>query len=52
VETTDDLIAQLREVDTLAERYAPAYARFRDRFCDLDDGHAAERVLDAVFDAA
>lgn len=31
------------------ERAAEARARFRRRFCDFDDGHAAERVVRRVF---
>jgi CDP-glycerol glycerophosphotransferase len=49
VETQADLVEALREVDEVRLRYAAAYDRFRGRFCHLDDGHAAKRVVDAVF---
>jgi CDP-glycerol glycerophosphotransferase len=42
--------------DALADRAAlvaaaegAAYRAFRDRFCEFDDGHAAERVVDLLF---
>jgi CDP-glycerol glycerophosphotransferase len=44
-----DLIEGLRSLDDVAARYADRYARFRRRHCHLDDGRAAERVVDAVF---
>lgn len=49
VGTTAELVAALRDVDALRDRFAPAYRRFQERFCALDDGHAAARVVDAVF---
>ncbi|MDP9394227.1 MAG: CDP-glycerol glycerophosphotransferase family protein [Actinomycetota bacterium] len=48
VRTTEQLLFCLRELDCLRSRYAEAYARFRRRFCPLDDGRATERVLDRV----
>ncbi len=47
--STDDVIAALRELDAIVAEHASAYARFRERFCELEDGRAAQRVVDAVF---
>jgi CDP-glycerol glycerophosphotransferase len=47
--TTDAVIAALRDLDAVVARHAEAYARFRERFCHLEDGRAAARVIDAVF---
>jgi CDP-glycerol glycerophosphotransferase len=47
--TTDDVISVLQDVDAVSDRYRQAYAEFRERFCSLEDGHAADRVVDAVF---
>jgi CDP-glycerol glycerophosphotransferase len=44
-----ELADALRDLDALAAAHADAYARFRARFCDLDDGRAGARVLAAVF---
>ena len=52
LETTAELVAALRDLDAVRARFGPAYERFRERFCHLDDGHAAQRVVDAVFGAA
>jgi CDP-glycerol glycerophosphotransferase len=47
-----DLFTAIAEVDRISERYADKYQAFRERFCSLEDGHAAERVIQAVFDGA
>ena len=44
--TTDELVRALQDPARLREEHAAAYARFRDTYCYLDDGHAAERVVD------
>jgi len=47
--TTDELGEALRGLDDVVSAYADRYARFRADFCELDDGHAAARVVDRVF---
>jgi CDP-glycerol glycerophosphotransferase len=47
--TTPELADALRDVDAVGARYAQAHERFVERYCDLDDGRAAARVVDAVF---
>lgn len=47
---TDALIDALQNLDDVTSRYAPAYAAFRERFCNLEDGRASERVIEAFFD--
>ncbi|MFZ3468470.1 bifunctional glycosyltransferase/CDP-glycerol:glycerophosphate glycerophosphotransferase [Streptomyces sp. 4.24] len=42
------LIEAVRNADALGEEYARARAQFREEFCDLDDGHAAERIVDRM----
>jgi CDP-glycerol glycerophosphotransferase len=49
VSTSDELVAQLRDLEGLQRRHADAYERFHARFCSLEDGRAAARVVDAVF---
>jgi CDP-glycerol glycerophosphotransferase len=41
-----DALADLAQVH---RRYAPNYARFRERYCHLDDGCATERVLRRIW---
>jgi CDP-glycerol glycerophosphotransferase len=52
LDTTQDVLDALRDLDAVTERYADSYARFRERFCSLEDGRASERVLQAVFGEA
>ena len=49
VRTETDLAGALGDLDGVRSRFAPAYERFRERFCSLEDGAAAARVVDAVF---
>jgi CDP-glycerol glycerophosphotransferase len=39
----------LADLPDLRARWSERYAVFRQRFCHLEDGHASERVLDAVW---
>lgn len=45
-ETTDEIVAVLSGDDT----FAAQRQEFRERFAPLDDGHAAERVVDAILE--
>ncbi|MEV0323524.1 CDP-glycerol glycerophosphotransferase family protein [Streptomyces sp. NPDC050658] len=47
--TGDEVIAALRDPAAATAEYTGAYDRFREVFCDLDDGHAAAGVADAMF---
>jgi CDP-glycerol glycerophosphotransferase len=47
--TTGELIEALRDVEAVQREHAGRYAAFRERFCELDDGGAAARVVDRVF---
>ncbi|MFG2647335.1 CDP-glycerol glycerophosphotransferase family protein [Streptomyces sp. NPDC048436] len=48
--TGDDVIAALRDPTAATAAYADAYDRFREVFCDLDDGNAAAGVADAMLE--
>lgn len=45
---SESLIAAVRDADAVGARFAGAREAFRAEFCDLDDGHAAERVVDRM----
>jgi CDP-glycerol glycerophosphotransferase len=47
--STADVYAAVRELDGISESFASAYEEFIRRFCYLEDGRAAERVIEAVF---
>jgi CDP-glycerol glycerophosphotransferase len=47
--TTDELAGALNDLDGVRASYAERYDAFVKRFCELDDGHAAARVVDRLF---
>ena len=49
VETTAEVVEQLRSLGAVQQRFAGRYSAFRERFCALEDGGASARVVDAVF---
>jgi len=49
VDTTDEVVKHLRDLDSVRTRYAEEYGRFRTTYLDLEDGHAGQRFVDAVF---
>jgi CDP-glycerol glycerophosphotransferase len=49
VRTTDELADALRDADAARSSYEARYDEFRKTFCELDDGHAAARVVERVF---
>ena len=49
VDTTEQVIAALADLPALAEAWAPRIAEFNAYFHRLDDGRAAERVVDEFF---
>jgi CDP-glycerol glycerophosphotransferase len=44
-----DLVAAIADADAIRAENDAKYQAFAERFCVWDDGHAAERVVDAVF---
>lgn len=52
VATSDELISAMADIDTVTAEHAERYARFRETFCHLEDGHATQRVLDLILPSA
>jgi CDP-glycerol glycerophosphotransferase len=48
VNTGAEVLERLRDPEALTRRWATEYQRFRNRFCCLEDGGAARRVVDAM----
>nr|WP_067633881.1 bifunctional glycosyltransferase family 2 protein/CDP-glycerol:glycerophosphate glycerophosphotransferase [Actinomadura latina] len=46
--SSDEVIEALRSIDDVGRAYAAPYDRFTGRFCELDDGKAASRVVDRI----
>jgi len=49
VDTTEQVADCLLHLDDVRKDHAAAYQRFTQDFLDLEDGHAGERVVDAIF---
>jgi CDP-glycerol glycerophosphotransferase len=45
----DELLSALADLDGTRRQFAERYAAFRQRYCYLDDGSAARRVVDRIF---
>jgi CDP-glycerol glycerophosphotransferase len=50
LDTTDEVVGALRDLDGLREEYADAYAAFQTRFNRCMDGTSTRRVVEAFFD--
>ena len=48
--TNDEVVDAIKNIDKISEQYKDKYEEFYNRFCCIDDGHAAERVVKAVFE--
>ncbi|MGL6030551.1 MAG: CDP-glycerol glycerophosphotransferase family protein [Kurthia gibsonii] len=46
---TDDLVDALSNIEEMTKTYAEKYAAFHEKYCGLEDGHAAEKIVDCFF---
>ena len=47
--TSGEVLKALKDLEGVERKYADKYREFTEKFCSLDDGHAAERIVKAVF---
>lgn len=47
--TNDEVIDAIKNIDKIQEEYKDRYEEFYNRFCQVDDGHASQRVVEKVF---
>jgi CDP-glycerol glycerophosphotransferase len=47
--TNEEVVAAIRNIDHISAEYQEKYDNFYERFCSLEDGHAAENVAKKVF---
>ncbi len=47
--TTDEVIDAVQNIDEVARKYKQRYEEFYHRFCEWEDGQAAEKVVKSVF---
>ncbi len=46
---SDEVIAAIESIDQLSENYKQRFMKFNERFCALEDGNAAKRIVEHVF---
>lgn len=49
IDNEDALISAMESLESYKDKYGARYAEFQNKFTPLDDGHAASRVVDAVW---
>lgn len=49
VYSTQEVIDTIINIDEMNAKYEERYQQFYDRFCSIDDGHASQRAVEAVF---
>lgn len=47
--TTDEVIASVKNIEDVSSKYKDKYDKFCEKYCAWEDGHAAEKVVHAVF---
>lgn len=47
--TSEEVLEAIKNIDEVSTEYQEKYDAFYERFCSLEDGHAAERVAKRVF---
>lgn len=49
LETSDEVLEALLQIDDIAEKYQDRYEVFYHRFCEWDDGNASQHIIEKVF---
>jgi CDP-glycerol glycerophosphotransferase len=49
VNDTNEILAWLRDIEATHESYQERYRAFRERYCEFEDGHAAEKIIRQIF---
>lgn len=47
--TQEEVIAAIKDISDIEERYQDKYEEFYERFCHVDDGNASKRIVERVF---
>lgn len=50
LKTNDEVLEAIKNIDAVKKGYITKYEEFYNRFCSIDDGNAAKRVCEKVFD--
>ena len=49
LKTTEEVIENIKNIESLKEEYADRYDKFYERFCGIEDGNASKRIADVVW---
>ena len=47
--TTEEVVSAIHNIDRIQKEYASRYEVFYNRFCEWEDGHASQKVVESVF---
>ena len=47
--TTEEVVSAIHNIDEIQKEYASRYEVFYNRFCEWEDGHASQKVVESVF---
>ncbi len=47
--TNEEVITAIKNIDQLEQQYLEKYNKFYDKYCSWEDGHASQKVVQAVF---
>ncbi|MGE7121268.1 CDP-glycerol glycerophosphotransferase family protein [Peribacillus sp. NPDC046944] len=50
LKTTEDIIESITNIDEINRQYETRYSLFREKYCGIEDGQAAKRIVDKFFD--
>jgi CDP-glycerol glycerophosphotransferase len=48
--TDEEVVEAIKNIDYISEEYKDKYDEFYEKFCSLENGHAAEMVAKRVFE--
>src|SRR5699024_5645729 len=51
LQTTEEVINAIINIDQIQEEYKEKYDRFYERFCHLDDGNASMKTVNKIFNS-
>lgn len=49
LKTTEEVIEALKNIDEIESQYSEKYEEFYDKFCNLEDGNSAKRIVEKVW---
>ena len=50
LKTTEDIIESITHIDEINRQYEKRYSLFKEKYCGIEDGKAAKRIVDKFFD--